>query len=244
MRMFLTLLLCMILQAQADDQFLAAWGPITARVFDYVESTGNAASATSNTIQPSAHNLYFVCVVVSDSAAISCTGVTGNSLTWVQVGTNRDFNQSGTPLSEITVWRSSGLAPSSGTISAAFSATSDSHQMAVIEVQNAKVTGSSGADGIKQATDGTPANAATTLTLTAGAAISSSLGNMMIAFYGADINTGFTAESGWIELLDDTINTPTGAMGIYVKTDGTDNSSAITCLSADWAGIIAEVDHR
>jgi hypothetical protein len=67
---------------------------------------------------------------------------------------------------------------------------------------------------------------------------------MMIAFYGADINTGFTAESGWIELLDDTINTPTGAMGIYVKTDGTDNSSAITCLSADWAGIIAEVDHR
>jgi len=212
-----------------------AYGAISATtVLNSGDSTCDAAFTTSN-ITPTANALMFLCVVEEiGTAPVGTVTATGNSLTWVQVGTITDSAN----LMRATLLRASGASPTTSGVTITPSANQGNCTYSIAQVTGQDTTGTNGSGAI--------VGTATTATLNTNIAFSLTLptfassSNAGFACVGEAGTTAMTVAGGYTEL-----GSQSGCCGSRVSTAWAtnDNTYSVSLASGTttWVGIGVEV---
>jgi len=227
---------------------------ITQSLLVELNSTTVGTSFATGSFTPTPNRLVFATVAshASSGATAAPTGLSGNSLTWVQVASSPSLSPSG-HIIRISVYRGQAASTSAGALTATFAANQDTCKISVSEFANTIVdTAGNGALAVIQSITGaTPASTTTTsLSLTFASAFTSSTNATFGAFAfwqgGTAAVTTITQASGFTEISD--LNT-TGGFGASARNDmetqwkPSSNTfvSATTTQASGWTGIGIEI---
>lgn len=183
-----------------------------------VTTAGDRISAV---FTPAADELIVVFVGHSAGAAPGGSTVTGNSLTYssigqVTFGANRILE----------VFTARGANPTSGAVTLDFDAAGATGSGWAIY----GITGAHGTTPTPEVVTNTTAGD-TTLTVTLASLASDAIA---LAWFGIELNTALTHETGWTEHIDGGFNNPSSAYQAQSRTDGADAS-----CTASWTGTSA-----
>jgi len=173
---------------------------ITASALTSGGDTTAATSYATASITPGANRLVLLAVAGNlTGTAAAPTSVTGNGLTWVQVG-HVEYDTSGTHYG-FTLFRALGASPSSGAVTITYAASQGSCVWSVLEFDGVDTSGTNGSGAIVQAVSHPvtpPSSAATSDSTTLSAFGSAS--NCGVGFYTWEANEQGTAGSGLTKL--------------------------------------------
>lgn len=165
------------------------------------QSNVDSTSYTTGSISPTANRLILGAVACSanDAATVAPT-LSGNGLTWVQIGTD-----TGTVVGNerrITLFRAMGASPSSGIVTITLSATMLGCAWGFSEVTGMDTGGTNGSGAIVQsATNSRDANDANFISVTL-AAFADATNNATFIAAVAAANQAMAPEAGFTELFD------------------------------------------
>ncbi|MDQ2995457.1 MAG: hypothetical protein M3R61_00155 [Chloroflexota bacterium] len=203
--------------------------------------SANLASYATASITPTANALVLIAVENQLSGTPTIPTVTGCGLTWVQISTclfDNTFTQA-----RITVFRTLGASPTTGTLTIDFGGVAQSCAgWTVDQFTGVDTTGTDGSGAIVQsAKTAEPAAAATTsVTATLGSAITSGNAAWTAASWEAS-ETG-TAEAGWTALGEGTHASPPDTVKSSWRNASDDNSATTSWTTSALAGaIIVEI---
>ena len=174
-----------------------------------ITTTDSTAFTSTASITPAAERLLtaFIGAHSPHSGGLSAPTLTGNGLTWTEVGTAKDSSSQ----TVMTVFRAMGT-PSSGTLSWAFAGSSAAMTCAytVVEWFNASTSGVNGAGAVAQySTNSVPTGAGSSvLTLTLSSAFSNS-SNAAVAAFACRNSSAVTFDAAWTALSNATVGSPT-----------------------------------
>jgi cellulase (glycosyl hydrolase family 5) len=139
---------------------------------------------TTASVSPGANKLILLVVVNgrTDGTATAPSAISGNGLTWVQVGTvaTSSVNQ------QVSLYRALGSVPSAGIVTITFAASQSNCLWSVFEVSGMDTSGTDGSGAIAQ-TPKTASATATTMSITLDSAITS--GNASFAAFTLNAST-------------------------------------------------------
>jgi hypothetical protein len=188
-------------------------------------STTTATSANTASVTPGSNKLILIPVWSTISAGTPAVpGLTGNSLTYVQIATIQNTTDR-----RLTLFRAMGSSPSSGAVTIDFSGVSQTWiAWSVVEVAGVKTSGSNGADAVVQSATNT-ANSATSLTVTLAAYANSN--NRPFGAFLREANGTITPETGYTALGPQVGN---NTVVIRAESEWLPNATD-TSVSATWA---------
>lgn len=206
----------------------ASAAPIAVTALHFGQTSTDATVYNSTgTTTPAANSLVLAFLACSDdvSPTEEPTSVTGNGLTWAQVGTTSD--NEGT-FRSISAWRAMGASPTTSTMTFTFAATKSGCSWSQIQLTNVDTSGSNGSGAIVQTHNAQTSPDAATHTNTLSSAITGS--NIAICAENINGTAAITPEAGWTELSDVGPTTP------GTRTQVQWNNTGDTSSTWSWSG--------
>lgn len=212
---------------------------ITATILSTSGDNVDRTSYTTGSITPTANKLVLVWAYSIMASAPSSPTITGNGLTWVNIGSVLDSAS----LRRITLFRAMGASPTTGALTIDFAGqTQTGLGWSIVQYDGIDTSGANGSGSIVQTITGASAGNATSLTVTLSAFSSTS--NATVGGFGIPLNTagqpavgsGFTA-TGQINQ-----STPNLSIGSEFNA-GNDTSVDMNAGAASipWVGIASEL---
>lgn len=184
---------------------------LTALTSANVDSTGSTVTTAS--VSPAPFALVLVAVLLHrfDASSPTVSSLSGNGLTWAQVGQSAAWASS---TKRLSLWRGQGAAPTSGAITITPNAAADSLSYSVVSFSGTRF-GGNGSVAVLQSVVGTETSSTpTTITLSStfplGLADSATYGT-----FAQNTASGFTPGSGFTEIHD----VASGATGSQLETE-------------------------
>lgn len=202
-------------------------------------STLNGAGGpvyASDSYTPPANTLLLAFVAVNSSTA-SAPPLTGNGLTWVNIG----FYTNATTSHRIAVYRALGASPTAGSVTATYTVSQGGCSIFVVSVTGASTSGTNGSGAIVQI-DGASADGSTTAAVTL-APLAASGANAVIACVVDNIlhSSDNTPEAGWTELVETSLGSPNTGIQIVYRLNTTDNTVTTTASARSWVMAAVEI---
>lgn len=196
-------------------------------------STADGNSFSTASITPTANALMFAAIVNRTAAGAGTITLSGNGLTWVELGAILLNND--TP-ARLTVFRAMGASPSTGVVTISVSNTAEGISWNIEEFTGVDTGGTNGSGAV-----GTPFTAfgnTTPHTINMGGA--ATVDHAWAAAYGV-IGTRPTPAGTWVELGDNVSGSPATCSETQWDTTGDETTCAPTGSNADWAGLVVEI---
>lgn len=203
----------------------------------YTNTAGQTAY-TNTTAVINANSLALVVIVSSLAGAAAPTNVFGNNCTWVSV-TNKAFG-GGSGSHGIYVYRTmTNATTATDTIKVQFAATRTGCIIYGMQFTNVAISGSNGADAVRQTLSVTNSTADPTLTL---AALAGPRSAVVMALGNADSNgSAGTAEAGYTEIMDNGYATPSTGMYIMYSAGLGDTTPLVTQGAQAYGAVALEI---
>ena len=121
-------------------------------------NSGTISSQATASITPTASKLVLLTVSIRNGNSINPTAptVSGNGLTWVQIG-NCNFDATSTSRRTIYVFRAMGVAPSAGAVTVTFGEAETDIGWVIDQISNVSTSGTNGSGAVVQSVVATPA---------------------------------------------------------------------------------------
>lgn len=194
--------------------------------------------ATTTSYTPGNNSLMIATVVNSKASTPETPTVTGNGLTWVQIGSSIAFSTTASPTKRITVFRAMGTGGTNGTVSAAFGGVNQTGcDIIVDEWTGAATDGTNGSGAIVTSTTNSPDTAGTAASVT-NSALSDSR-NASVGCMGNGDNTAITSSDTLIQQVS--YATPTTGAATSWSTTGDLTINFAWTNSARWACVGLEI---
>lgn len=217
---------------------------VSCAVLTESQSTANASSYATASVSPAGGRLLLV-IANSLRGGTTCTdsdlsSVTGNGLTWVNVGNKQCYSDAGTPSHTLEIWRSMGASPSSGAITLDYGGNSQlSAAWAVVECDGVNTEGLNGAGAVVQSA-GAKTEPGTSVNATLAAF--GSAGNATLAAFGLSDNIAATVEGSFTQLADERVSDGGNDHALHVSfLASEDTSPSASFTSIDAATVAIEI---
>lgn len=200
--------------------------------------TTNASSYATASVTPTSNALVLVAVVNTKASAPDTPTLSGNGLTWVQIGTVT-FDTVASPTKRLTVFRALGASPSAGAITIDFGGASQTGCAWVVsEYTGVDTTGTNGSGAVVQSTTNN-GNSSTTQSATLSAFGSATNGSYSAT--GVDSNVDVSPEASWNEHANPTYGTPSTGLQTQWRADNDTSPSTTTAGLRNWAMLALEI---
>lgn len=209
-------------------------------------STSDQTVYTTASITPAANKLILLFLGIGDAAAGGAdeapSSVTGNGLTWVQVG----FDQRGTSNYGNAVYRAMGASPTTGAVSVTFTNAQDGLIWHVVEVTGADTGGTNGSAAVVEWASGegtTNSTTPATYTLADVGAGNATIASSYLDWI--DPANFINLKAGWTQ-IGNAINggTPPAMAGLVAaKAAGETTFTHYSVNSQNYTGSIVEIKH-
>lgn len=174
-------------------------------VLDSGTTNSNATSYTTGSVTPGANRLELLCLTLNRNAGLPTTPtVTGNGLTWVQIGSNVTFATDVAIESAQAVFRAMGASPSTGAITVDHGGvTHEGLLWALVEVTGMDTSGTNGSGAIVQAvTKALPTTTEAALSISQTMSAFGTVDNRGFAWACHSFTEAITPRTSWTELID------------------------------------------
>lgn len=199
------------------------------------ETNTNATSYTTASVSPGADRLILLCLTINRNSAAAVTPtISGNGLTWVQIGSTVTFATDVTIQSAICIFRAMGASPSAGAITVDHGGvTHEGLQWAVIEVTGMDTSGTNGSGAIVQSDSARlPTVAEAALSISKALASFADSNNRGFAWACHSFTEQIVPRTSWTELVD--VSTAT-APSRDSEAQWSDAAGADATVSCSWA---------
>lgn len=222
--------------------FLAqpALAAVSCSVLTQGQNVSNTTGYATASITPSANALILLAVANVRNTADACTWadvetVSGNSLTWVKVN-EQCYSSVTVPTNMVTIYRSMGASPSTGTVSFFYGSTSQlAAAWAVIECTGVDTSGTNGSGAVAQSAINANTSSAS-ITATLGSF--GSANNATLGAFGTTGNTSVTSGSGFTELAEQLV-TDSYNHALHVEFKNSNDTTVDASYSSADAGVVA-----
>lgn len=201
-------------------------------------SNTDATSYNTASVTPTANRLQLLWVYSIAGAAPNQPTVTGNGLTWVNIGSVLDSDG----LRRITLFRAMGGSPSAGAIAIDFGGqTQTGAAWSLAEYDNVDTGGTNGSAAVVQVVTGSTGSNGTSLTVTLAAFASAA--NATVGGFGIPLNTASNPLPGTGFGRNGQVNQASPNLAIMSESVGFSDTSVDSTSSGTipWVGIAAEV---
>lgn len=174
-------------------------------VLDSGATNTNATSYTTASITPGADRLILACLTTNRNAGTPTTPtVTGNGLTWVQIGSDVTFATDVAIVSAQCVFRAMGASPSAGVVTVSHGATTHEGLLwAIIEVTGMDTSGTNGSGAIVQnVSQRLPTSVEAALSISQTMSAFADSANRGFAWGCHSFTEAITPRASWTELVD------------------------------------------
>lgn len=193
-------------------------------------SATSSTTAVTTSFTPTANRLVIAGVFSADGDGSAPTPTaSGNSLTWVEIGTQAYFGTT----ARVTLFRALGASPTAGAFTATYGDTQDLGRTIIIaEVYSVDTGGTNGSAAVVQS----DINAGSGTAMSAALAAFGSANNGVIAFWGgASLTTTLSPEGGYTEVAESN-----GCMMSFLASNDT-TPTATQSTNDQWAVVAIEV---
>lgn len=195
-------------------------------------NAGSASSFATASISPTGDAL--IILAVADSVNQSAPTVTGNGLTWVELGST-------TGLRRLRHFRALGASPSSGAVTIDYGAgVPNAVIWSIDEFTGVDTGGTNGSAAVRNYTTNVSAGPATAQSVTLAAFDDAGNGTYG-CFHAHGLPTSYTPGTGFTELSDHTVSTPDHTLQTQWRNDNDTSVDATCAASQEYHGAAFEI---
>jgi len=196
----------------------------------------DATSFSNTSWTPPTTGIIIVFVTAKRAGATDTPTMSGNSLTWTQIGSTLDMGGNN---HRMTLFAADATGATTGVTTIDFAGNTQIYCTAsFFQVTGVDISGGVAAAFIQQPTNGEASNTTGTITLAAAA----NSNNRPIAAFFHIVNEAKTPRANWTELDDLTGTAPTRNLETQYRDDAFETTASATWATADrWAGMAAEL---